>query len=316
MRWLRLLLPLVLIGICLALADGQGALDRLAALSPGWMLATVVLLNAVTLLSALRWRVTAGALGLHMPWWGTAREYYLAQFVNQTLPGGVLGDAARAARNRQGGTLGRAAQAVVLERASGQAGMAAMLALGLIGVALPSGPGTTGTAYAAGATGPQVPLVVLLPAGVLALMLTATGVLIFTRAGRPDGWRAAARSALLGRFPAQAALSLAISALIVAGFVTAARASGSTLPSGTAMLIVPLILTAMLLPASVAGWGWREGAAAALFPLAGLGADAGLAASIAFGLAALISALPGAFFLQRRTSNAAPAGDGIATTHD
>ena len=31
MRWLRLLLPLVLIGICLALADGQGALDRLAA---------------------------------------------------------------------------------------------------------------------------------------------------------------------------------------------------------------------------------------------------------------------------------------------
>mgnify|MGYP004193933141 CR=1 FL=1 len=50
--------------------------------------------------------------------------------------------------------------------------------------------------------------------------------------------------------------------------------------------------------------------------LAGLGADAGLAASIAFGLAALISALPGAFFLQRRTSNAAPAGDGIATTHD
>ncbi|WP_237220297.1 hypothetical protein [Salipiger sp. CCB-MM3] len=53
------------------------------------------------------------------------------------------------------------------------------------------------------------------------------------------------------------ALSLAIAGLTVAAFVTAARASGSLLPAGHAALIVPLILTAMLLPASVAGWGWR-----------------------------------------------------------
>ncbi|WP_237220298.1 lysylphosphatidylglycerol synthase transmembrane domain-containing protein [Salipiger sp. CCB-MM3] len=95
MSALRLLLPLGLIGLCLWLADGREALRRLSELSPGWGLATLALLNAVTLLSALRWRRTAAALGLQMPRGEAAREYYMAQFVNQTLPGGVLGDAAR-----------------------------------------------------------------------------------------------------------------------------------------------------------------------------------------------------------------------------
>ncbi len=307
MRWLRLLLPLVLIGACLYLADGQDVWRRLSALSPGWMLVTLVLLNAVTLLSAMRWRVTAASLGLAMPWWDAVREYYLAQFVNQTLPGGVVGDAARAARNRKGGSLGRAAQGVVLERAAGQAGMAAVLLAGLAGLVLRPSDDLTISRLPAGA---------LLPLGALALMLAALAALVFARAGRPTGWRAAARDALLRRLPVQAALSLAIAVLIVGAFVTAARASGSALPLATAALIVPLILTAMLLPASVAGWGWREGAAAALFPLAGLGAEAGLAASIAFGIAALIAALPGAFFLQRGPQHAKPAVAGIATPHE
>lgn len=307
MSALRLLLPLVLIGLCLWLSDGRDALQRLSDLSPGWALATLVLLNAVTLLSALRWRRTAGALGLGMPRGRAVREYYMAQFVNQTLPGGVLGDAARAARSRQNGPMSRAAQAVVLERAAGQAGMA-VVALSGIGILLAG----------AGRPAPDAGLAATLwvPGAVLAFLLGALLLLLASRGGRTHGWRAAARTALLGQWPAQMALSLVIAVLTVAAFVTAARASGSLLPAGKAALVVPLILTAMLLPASVAGWGWREGAAAALFPLAGLSAEAGLAASIAYGLISLLSALPGAFFL-RRTSRATPAGaTGIASPHD
>jgi len=58
-------------------------------------------------------------------------------------------------------------------------------------------------------------------------------------------------------------------------------------------VLVPLTLVAMLLPISVGGWGLREGAAAVLWPIAGFSAEAGVAASIAFGLAALAAALPG-----------------------
>lgn len=301
MRALRLILPLALIGICLALAGGRETLQRLSALSPGWVVITLALLNGVTLLSALRWRRTAEALDLGMPRGEVVREYYMAQFVNQTLPGGVLGDAARAVRSRQGGPMNRAAQAVVLERAAGQAGMAAIGLLGLVAFFAEGGtaaPGRSWGIWLAGAA-----LVALL----VGLALRAS------RRGRADGWRAAARMALWDQLPAQAALSLLIAALTVAAFVTAARASGSVLTIGMAALIVPLALTAMLLPASVAGWGWREGAAAALFPLAGLGPEAGLAASIAFGIAGLIAALPGAFFLRRTAHAVSPPVTRIAS---
>jgi hypothetical protein len=49
----------------------------------------------------------------------------------------------------------------------------------------------------------------------------------------------------------------------------------------------------MLIPLSFSGWGLREGAAAALFPVAGLTAAQGLATSVAFGLVFLIAVLPG-----------------------
>lgn len=307
MSALRLLLPLGLIGLCLWLADGRDVLQRLSGVSPGWGLVTLALLNAVTLLSALRWRRTAAALALTMPRREAVREYYMAQFVNQTLPGGVLGDAARAARGRQGGPLGRAAQAVVLERAAGQAGMAAVALVGL-GLLL-AGPNRP-------AQLPGVSPALWLPGAVLAVLLAVLVLLLVTRRGRAHGWRAAARRAVLGQWPVQAALSLAIAVLTVAGFVTAARASGSLLPAGAAAFIVPLILTAMLMPASVAGWGWREGAAAALFPLAGLEAEAGLAASIAFGVISLLAALPGAFFLRHRPEHPAASAGGIASPHD
>ena len=48
------------------------------------------------------------------------REYYLAMFLNQVLPGGVLGDVTRAWRHARLEDTGRAVRAVVFERASGQ----------------------------------------------------------------------------------------------------------------------------------------------------------------------------------------------------
>lgn len=290
MRWLRILLPLALIALCLWLADGRAVLARLSGLSLGWFLAAMLLLHAVTLLSALRWTLTARALSLPLGGAEAVREYYLAQFVNQTLPGGVLGDAARAMRSRKGGPMRRAAQAVVLERASGQAGMALVAVLGLVLMA----------AAPRAVLPANLPSIAWLPLGLLITLLLALVPLGLSRAGgREDGWRRAVKTALLNRWAMQAGLSLAVALLTVAGFGLAARATGSALAPATALLIVPLILTAMLLPASVAGWGWREGAAASLFAMAGLGAEAGIAASIAFGLAMLLAALPGAFFLQR-----------------
>jgi uncharacterized membrane protein YbhN (UPF0104 family) len=110
-----------------------------------------------------------------------------------------------------------------------------------------------------------------------------------------SGLDTAARQALLapGVWPRQAVLGVAIVGCNLAAFWCAAEATGTRLTLEATLTIVPLILTAMLLPVSVGGWGWREGAAAALFPLAGATGEAGLAASIAFGLMVLAAALPG-----------------------
>jgi glycosyltransferase 2 family protein len=289
-RLIRILVPVALIAAALAITDPRGVVERLAGVSLGWLVATVALLTLIIVLSALRWRITALALGLPLTVREVVEEYYLSQFINQTLPGGVLGDAARAVRSRQGGPLKRAAQAVVLERASGQVAMAAILALALAA--------TLVAPHAVLPGSDHLPDFIWLPVVVLAIVVLAIGGLAFVRV-RAGGWGEAVRVALIGRFAAQTALSLSVALLTIAAFVTAARATGTSLPPAAAMLIVPLILTAMLLPASVAGWGWREGAAAALFPIAGSTAASGVAASIAFGLAVLVSTLPGAFFALR-----------------
>ena len=99
-----------------------------------------------------------------------------------------------------------------------------------------------------------------------------------------------------GAWRAQAGYSLAIVGCSIGAFAAAAASVGASLPM-VALVIYPLTLAAMLIPVSIAGWGLREGAAAALWPLAGLSAEAGVAASVVYGLAALASALPGVLFL-------------------
>jgi hypothetical protein len=71
--------------------------------------------------------------------------------------------------------------------------------------------------------------------------------------------------------------------------------------------LVPLVLLVFLaaaLPTNVAGWGPREGMAAWAFGAAGLGAEQGLAAAVAFGVVVLVANAPGAVLLVLRDGSA------------
>lgn len=281
MTLLRPAVPLLLLALLWHAADGRAALRLLAGLHPGWAAACIVLVLAQTGLSALRWRLVARGYGIGITPARAAREYLLSQTLNQTLPGGVPGDAARALRSGADAGLSAAAQAVVAERAIGQAALFALM-LPAVALSLAAGridwPAAAPHALAAG-------LAAALPAMLLLRTAPARRAL----------------SAVAPQAPAIAGLSAAILALNLLSFAAAARATGTTLPAEAVLALVPLVLTAMLVPLSVGGWGWREGAAAALFPLAGLEAAQGFAASAAFGLCVLAAALPGALFaLPRR----------------
>ncbi len=273
--------------------DGAAAWRDLTGAEPGWVFAALAALTLQTFLCALRWRFTAARLGQTLPLFRVLREYYLSQFANQILPGGMLGDAGRAYRARSDGGLVVSGQAVIFERFAGQVmlffvmltGMA-LAAFSQVG-AIP--PGTMGALAR--------PAFAVATAGIILLWL-APG--LPGRIGRAfQGVRGALSLAFFGRrvFARQVALSLGATLCNLTAFSFCARATGTVLAPVHVLALVPLILYAMAIPLSVSGWGLREGAAVALFPLAGANAAAGLAASTAFGLVFLVSTLPGLIVL-------------------
>jgi uncharacterized membrane protein YbhN (UPF0104 family) len=268
----RLALAAALLAAIWLAMDVGDAPARLAQADPWLLAAAVALLHAQIVAGALRWRLTAGALGLPLGRRQAVRECYWAMLVNLAVPGSVLGDAARAARTRGPAGLGTAAQAVVLERLSGQIALAALLASLL--ALWPPGRPWAGTLAAA-------------------LVLAASAAVLVARIG-PRWWTVfadAARRAWLGPDVRawQALCSLTAAAAGIAAFAACSAAVGAPL-GWSQIAVAPLAMLAMLIPASVGGWGWREGAAAALWPLVGHDAAAGFAASVAYGLAALAAA--------------------------
>ena len=79
-------------------------------------------------------------------------------------------------------------------------------------------------------------------------------------------------------------------------FLVAARTAGVTAPISRLLPLAVLATLAMVLP-SIAGWGPREGAAVWVFSAAGLGAAAGAATAVAYGVLVLAAFLPGGVVL-------------------
>jgi uncharacterized membrane protein YbhN (UPF0104 family) len=269
--------------------DGAAAARSLAAAQWGWLMLGFVLLSLQTLLSALRWQLTARHLGIALGTRQALGEYYLSQVVNQSLPGGMIGDAGRAVRSRGGAGLMAAGQAVVFERLAGQIAMFATLGTAFVAtLAVPGGLDWPGWLAA--------PVAGVLAVG-FCLPIVAQGATHLpgpagatARQMRADFLRSvAARPALVG----QIVLSLGTTLCNLAAFAVCARAVGVDLGLSATAALVPLILFTMLLPVSISGWGLREGAAASLLPIAGVSASGGLAASIAFGLVLIAAVSPG-----------------------
>ncbi len=273
---------------------------ELADIQVGWLLLALLAATVPTLLSAWRWRFTAARLGLKLPWPTAVSDYYLAGFVNQVLPGGVVGDAWRAQRHAQSsGSRGKAWRAVILERASGQVVVVLLAVLALLlhppwrdAIAANLGP-----LAGSGRHGLALSLPLLL------------AVVAYATRRRWQPWLAVfgrdIRCALLARhaWPFQLLTSSVIVLSYLLVFALAARGIGLDMAVPGLMLLALPVLLAMLIPLSVAGWGFREGAAAGIWLLSGLPPEQGVAASIAYGVIVLVASSPGALVLLLRPSS-------------
>lgn len=273
-------------GLLLALAriiDIDSVVGRLTTLSPAWVFAALLLSVGQALLLAWRWRVTSGRLALELPFGVALSEYYLGNFLNQVLPGGIVGDASRAWRHARHESAPRpAVSAVVLERGSAQVIMTVTACFSIALLPLPAPLRATGALAAVG------------------VLVGSVAFVSRTRSSGPVGRLAedARRAVTAGgvvTFQFVTGL-LAVGSYIVT-YLIAAQALDVTTHTGTlAPLVAPVLMT-MLLPVSVAGWGVREVAAAALWGAVGLTPEDGVAISVAYGAIVLLSTLPGAVVL-------------------
>jgi len=233
-----------------------------------WLLLAASLGPVQVVLAAERWRLASERLAAPLTRWEAWREYALSTFVNQVLPSGVAGDAARVTRQRHMGWQ-RALGAALVDRGAGQALLALVTLVGLI--CWPDRP-------------PGSLLAAVLLVGVFSALFGLPGV----------------RRALRGAWFANLVLSGTLLFSFLLGFAFCGVAIGR--PLGLELgVAVPLMLLAMAIPLSVGGWGLREATAAVLLPSFGWSPEQAVALSTCYGLTVLAGSLPGALVPLWRT---------------
>jgi uncharacterized membrane protein YbhN (UPF0104 family) len=262
-------------------------LAGLSVINSSALLTALAIGVVTTVCCAWRWSLVAGGLGVRLPLPHAVVAYYRSQFLNTTLPGGVIGDVQRAVRHGLDiGDVTLGVRAVILERVAGQC-----VAVGLAAIVLLAFPS---------------PVQAHLPVALTAAVVAAVGAALLVRAvvrrtsGRPRAVLRRLRSDIRAGLLTPRALTAVVvtSSVVLAGhlatFLVAARTAGSTAPLTVLAPVALLALLAMVVPLNVAGWGPREGVAAWAFGAVGLTAAQGVAVAVTYGVLALVASLPGA----------------------
>jgi len=281
---IRVLLGVAVIALLVVRLGAGPFLDGIR-LTRAWpLLAATLITAATTACCAWRWRLVAHALGVRLDARASFAAVYRAQFLNATLPGGVLGDVDRAVGQAgDSGPIGPGVRAVVWERTLGQVVQVA-LTIAVV-LALPSPLREAGRVVAA-----------------VAAVAIVSVLAIWVLGGRARPVRVAAsdvRAFVVA--PRAAVVASAVSAAAVAGHVLvlllAARVAGVQVPMTELVPLAMIVLLGASVPANIAGWGPREGVAAWAFGALGLGVTTGVTTAVVYGVMALVATLPGALVL-------------------
>ena len=288
-RWARPLVGAAILALLLWRLGAGPFLEGIRTVDARSLVAAAMITALTTLCCAWRWSVVARGLGVSVPLPTAVAAYYRSQFLNTTLPGGVLGDVERGIRHgRDVGNTGRALRSVAWDRVAGQA-VQIVLAAALL-LTLPS------------------PIRGSMPIVAVALVVATSGVLFLRLLpdGGPSLWartrRAVSSDLRAGVFARRAWPPVVLASVLAAAghtliFLIAARTAGTDASISRLLPLALIVLLAMSVPTNIAGWGPREGVAAWAFGAAGLGAAQGLSTAVVYGVMALVASLPGAAVL-------------------
>jgi uncharacterized membrane protein YbhN (UPF0104 family) len=278
-----------ILGVLVARLGTGPFVDAIRMTDLGALVAAVAVTAVTTVACAWRWSLVAHGLGSDVPLPAAVGAYYRSQFLNCTLPGGMLGDVHRAVTHgRDAGDMSRSVRAVGWERSAGQVVQVVLTVVALL--LLPS---------------PLQPSLPAIVAGALqvTLILVLVGFVIRGTRGLPARIvRAASDDVRIGLLDRRLWPGILVASTVaVAGhlvvFLVAARTAGVPASAGRLLPLALIVLLASAIPMNIAGWGPREGAAAWAFGAAGLGAAQGATVAVVFGVMVLVATLPGAALL-------------------
>jgi len=290
----RVLVSLVLMGLILHSVDYRALLALHARFDPKLAVLAVVVLGAAPLTSVPRWKLILARLGRPLPASVLVRALYVGAMFSQVLPSSVGGDVWRVWHCRSRGVpVGTATYSVLIERFAGICATILFFAL-----AFP--------ALIVRIDNPQLALLLKLLLGgciagcVAAIGFAAAGTLLYrVRFLRPLAGLALALAQAC-KSP-RVALAMAVTAITgqLVGFVAyfiLAHSLGTPLSLIDCIETMPPVLLITLVPISFGGWGLREGAFVVLLKSYGIPGSEALLLSVSYGLAFLVSALPGLVF--------------------
>jgi uncharacterized protein (TIRG00374 family) len=294
---LKLLLKICISAVCIAYLlykfDIAAVTDTLLRANPVLLSAAIVCLLVLAIVQTARWLLIARALQIKDVSPGIALQSILiGMFFNQTLPSSMGGDAVRVWRLRNAqARLSTIVNSVVIERICAVIAMVAISAMSLPVL----------LSYLA----PER-LILGLVALDIAIVSVIAALLFLDKLPLPDRLRRHRANDLLARLATDlrgalgtrsgtyaCALSLFIHIAVSTIFWILSKAIGAEIQLLLCVAFIPVVMLVTTLPISIAGWGVREGAAVTIFGLVGVPAVQSVAASILFGLAVAVAAIPG-----------------------
>ena len=246
------------------------------------------------ILSAYRWKYISKYTNLNISFINSIKYYYISTFMNNILPGGIMGDIFRIYHHvddkKEIFRIGRSFQSVVYERLSGQLMLLSffILSLGLYFIIHQK--------YIAFSY----------------LFLPLIAAFYFLKYIFNNKLRKYIRSKHYGNnfltvftgevFWRHTVLSFFVMMSYIFIYIISAVSLGVKIDYFSFLVFTPIILFSMTLPVSIGGWGVREFAALLISFLLGLSASVSISVAIMYGILNLICSLPGLYFLLKLKS--------------
>ncbi len=248
----------------------------------------IVLISMIQyLLSAYRWMYISSKSGHDMNYIFCIKYYYISGFLNNILPGGVIGDIYRAYSAKSSDQrvidLSKSITSIVLERLSGQIMLILFFIVSLSLYFIKDGK------Y-------EAFLYMFIPVLVSILVF----YFIFKKIvfAKKNNIIIIFRKIFTGIvFWNHTVLSFFVVISYITMYIISAQSLGINVDYLAFFVFTPIILFSMTLPVSIGGWGVREGTALLVALLLGLSSSSSISVAILYGFLNLLCALPGLYFL-------------------